>query len=163
MLFILCSHKIKFGRIVQNGNYFACVLVFFCFHVQHRIIWHAHGQTTMKKQSRLYQIYGSVKLLNNLFYYSLLVCTLPQRNYRFYYMFVFSATLLCLYVHAFCWVYIVRIKDFEKISIWKAMSKTIASTALIIYTFVCVWFVGGLAVFHTYLISTNQVWMPFGS
>ncbi|QCD84983.1 probable protein S-acyltransferase 5 [Vigna unguiculata] len=78
------------------------------------------------------------------------------RNYRFYYMFVFSATLLCLYVHAFCWVYIVRIKDFEKVSIWRAMSKTIASTALIIYTFVCVWFVGGLAVFHTYLISTNQ-------
>ncbi|XP_020237039.1 probable protein S-acyltransferase 5 [Cajanus cajan] len=78
------------------------------------------------------------------------------RNYRFYYMFILSATLLCLYVHAFCWVYIRRIKDSEKISIWKAMTKTIASIALIIYTFVCVWFVGGLTVFHTYLISTNQ-------
>ncbi|TKY60554.1 S-acyltransferase 7 [Spatholobus suberectus] len=78
------------------------------------------------------------------------------RNYRFYYMFVFSATLLCLYVHAFCWVYIIRIKDSEEISIWKAMTKTIASIVLIIYTFVCVWFVGGLTVFHTYLISTNQ-------
>lgn len=78
------------------------------------------------------------------------------RNYRFYYMFVFSATLLCLYIHAFCWVYIKRIKDSEEISIWKAMSKTIPSIVLIIYTFVCVWFVGGLTVFHTYLISTNQ-------
>ncbi|KAK7316843.1 hypothetical protein RJT34_00598 [Clitoria ternatea] len=78
------------------------------------------------------------------------------RNYRFYYMFVFSATLLCLYVHGFCWVYIKRIKDSEEISIWKAMIKTPASIALIIYTFVSVWFVGGLTVFHTYLISTNQ-------
>ncbi|KAG5029914.1 hypothetical protein JHK82_013506 [Glycine max] len=78
------------------------------------------------------------------------------RNYRFYYMFVFSATLLCLYVHAFCWVYTVKIKDSEEISIWKAMSKTIASIVLIVYTFICFWFVGGLTVFHSYLISTNQ-------
>lgn len=78
------------------------------------------------------------------------------RNYRFYYMFVFSATMLCLYVHAFCWVYIVRIKNSEEISIWKAMIKTPASIALIIYSFIAVWFVGGLTCFHTYLISTNQ-------
>ncbi|KAI4336361.1 hypothetical protein L6164_014896 [Bauhinia variegata] len=78
------------------------------------------------------------------------------RNYRFFYMFVFSATLLCLYVHGFCWVYIRRIMDSEEISIWKAMTKTPASIALIIYTFISVWFVGGLTIFHTYLISTNQ-------
>ncbi|KAG5019563.1 putative protein S-acyltransferase 7 [Glycine soja] len=78
------------------------------------------------------------------------------RNYRFYYMFVFSATLLCLYVHGFCWVYIKRIMDSEEISIWKAMIKTPASIALIIYSFISVWFVGGLTVFHTYLISKNQ-------
>ncbi|OIW17784.1 hypothetical protein TanjilG_06469 [Lupinus angustifolius] len=78
------------------------------------------------------------------------------RNYRFYYIFVFSSTLLCLYIHGFCWVYIKRIMDSEEISIWRAMIKTPASIALIIYTFVCVWFVGGLTVFHTYLISTNQ-------
>ncbi|XP_057417238.1 probable protein S-acyltransferase 7 [Lotus japonicus] len=78
------------------------------------------------------------------------------RNYRFYYIFVFSATLLCLYIHGFCWVYITRIKNSEEISIWKAMTKTPASIVLIIYSFVCVWFVGGLTAFHTYLISTNQ-------
>ncbi|KAK2391404.1 DHHC-type zinc finger family protein [Trifolium repens] len=78
------------------------------------------------------------------------------RNYRFYYMFVFSATLLCLYIHGFCWVYIKRIQNSEEISIWKAMIKTPASIALIIYSFFCIWFVGGLTVFHTYLISTNQ-------
>ncbi|XVF54742.1 hypothetical protein PTKIN_Ptkin05aG0205900 [Pterospermum kingtungense] len=78
------------------------------------------------------------------------------RNYRFFFMFVFFATLLCLYVHGFCWVYIRRIMDSEGTTIWKAMTKTPASIVLIIYTFISVWFVGGLTVFHLYLISTNQ-------
>ncbi|XP_068664631.1 probable protein S-acyltransferase 7 [Aristolochia californica] len=78
------------------------------------------------------------------------------RNYRFFFMFVFSTTLLCLYVFGFCWVYIKRIMDTEEKSIWKAMAKTPASVALILYTFISVWFVGGLTVFHLYLISTNQ-------
>ncbi|KAK7399263.1 hypothetical protein VNO78_10443 [Psophocarpus tetragonolobus] len=78
------------------------------------------------------------------------------RNYRFYYMFVLSATLICLYVNAFCWVYIMRIKNSEEIPIWKAMIKTPASIALIIYTFLFVWFVGALTVFHTYLICRNR-------
>ncbi|KAL2482626.1 putative protein S-acyltransferase 7 [Forsythia ovata] len=78
------------------------------------------------------------------------------RNYRFFFMFVFSATLLCFYVHGFCWVYIRRIMDTEKTSIWKAMANTPASIVLVIYSFFAVWFVGGLSVFHLYLISTNQ-------
>lgn len=47
--------------------------------------------------------------------------------------------------------------DGEDTSIWKAMVKTPASIVLIVYTFVAVWFVGGLTVFHLYLMSTNQV------
>ncbi|XP_047314596.1 probable protein S-acyltransferase 7 [Impatiens glandulifera] len=78
------------------------------------------------------------------------------RNYRFFFMFVSSTTILCLYVFSFCWVYIKRIKDSEGIDIWKAMIKTPASIALIVYTFISVWFVGGLTAFHLYLISTNQ-------
>jgi len=78
------------------------------------------------------------------------------RNYRFFYMFVFSTTLICLYVFAFCWVYIIKITDAEDLSIWRAMIKTPASIILIIYCFLCVWFVGGLSVFHFYLMSTNQ-------
>uniref|UniRef100_A0A0E0JT03 S-acyltransferase n=1 Tax=Oryza punctata TaxID=4537 RepID=A0A0E0JT03_ORYPU len=78
------------------------------------------------------------------------------RNYRFFYMFVFSTTLLCLYVFGFCWVYIVKIRNSEQITIWKAMAKTPASIALLVYTFIAVWFVGGLSVFHLYLMSTNQ-------
>ncbi|KAK3166377.1 hypothetical protein QOZ80_1AG0044990 [Eleusine coracana subsp. coracana] len=78
------------------------------------------------------------------------------RNYRFFYMFVFSTTLLCLYVFGFCWVLIVKIRNAEQITIWKAMAKSPASIALIVYTFIAVWFVGGLSVFHLYLMSTNQ-------
>ncbi|KAH1151450.1 hypothetical protein GLYMA_16G145900v4 [Glycine max] len=78
------------------------------------------------------------------------------RNYRFFFMFVFSTTLLCIYVFAFCWVYIRRIMEAEETTIWKAMIKTPASIVLIIYTFISMWFVGGLTAFHLYLISTNQ-------
>ncbi|KAJ6764269.1 S-ACYLTRANSFERASE [Salix koriyanagi] len=78
------------------------------------------------------------------------------RNYRFFFMFVFTETILCLYVQAFCWVYIKRIMNSEETSFWKAMSKTPASIALVVYTFISFWFVGGLTVFHSYLISKNQ-------
>lgn len=71
-------------------------------------------------------------------------------------MFVSSATILCVYVFAFCWVYAIKIMKSEDASIWKALIKTPASIVLIVYTFLCVWFVGGLTVFHLYLISTNQ-------
>lgn len=79
-----------------------------------------------------------------------------RRNYRFFFMFVSSATLLCIYVFGFCWVYAIRIMHSENISIWRALIKTPASIVLIIYTFLAVWFVGGLTIFHSYLISTNQ-------
>ncbi|GFZ03925.1 DHHC-type zinc finger family protein [Actinidia rufa] len=78
------------------------------------------------------------------------------RNYRFFFMFVSSTTILCIYVFGFCSVYIKKIMDSERTSIWKAVAKTPASIALIIYTFIAVWFVGGLTVFHLYLIGTNQ-------
>ncbi|KAI3820648.1 hypothetical protein L1987_08196 [Smallanthus sonchifolius] len=79
-----------------------------------------------------------------------------RRNYRFFFMFVSSATLLCIYVFSFCWVYAIRIMHNENTSIWRALIKTPASIVLIIYTFLSVWFVGGLTIFHLYLISTNQ-------
>uniref|UniRef100_A0A0C9S986 S-acyltransferase n=1 Tax=Wollemia nobilis TaxID=56998 RepID=A0A0C9S986_9CONI len=79
-----------------------------------------------------------------------------QRNYRFFFMFVFSTTILCVYVFAFCWVLIKKIMEGDRVNLWKAMSKTPASIILIVYTFIAVWFVGGLTAFHIYLISTNQ-------
>ncbi|KAL3630857.1 putative protein S-acyltransferase 7 [Castilleja foliolosa] len=78
------------------------------------------------------------------------------RNYRFFFMFVFSTTLLCVYVFGFCWVYIKRIMVTDETSLRRAIIKTPASIVLIVYTFIAVWFVGGLTAFHLYLISTNQ-------
>ncbi|KAL3630856.1 hypothetical protein CASFOL_023840 [Castilleja foliolosa] len=79
-------------------------------------------------------------------------------------MFVVSTTLLCVLVFGFCWVYIkqIMIND-EMTSIWIAMIKTPASIALTVYTFIAFCFVGGLTMFHLYLISTNQINKVFAS
>lgn len=79
-----------------------------------------------------------------------------QRNYRFFYMFVSTSTILCIYVFVVSWVNIVNILR-RKDKLWKAMSGDILSAILIVYCFITFWFVGGLTVFHFYLISTNQV------
>ncbi|KAJ4976357.1 hypothetical protein NE237_001463 [Protea cynaroides] len=76
------------------------------------------------------------------------------RNYRFFFLFISSSTFLCLYVFSFSWVNILREKNGS--SLWKAMSREIVSIILIVYCFITVWFVGGLTVFHFYLICTNQ-------
>ncbi|KAI3435258.1 S-acyltransferase [Psidium guajava] len=78
------------------------------------------------------------------------------RNYRFFFMFIFSTTLLCIYIFGFCWVYIARIMDRKQVPVWRALIKSPASIVLIIYTSLSAWFVGGLTVFHLHLISTNQ-------
>ncbi|XP_077250173.1 putative protein S-acyltransferase 7 [Tasmannia lanceolata] len=79
-----------------------------------------------------------------------------KRNYRFFFMFVSSTTLLCIYIFAFCWVNIKKIMDAYDCNLWKAFLKSPVSGILIIYTFIVVWFVGGLTAFHLYLICTNQ-------
>ncbi|KAE9588690.1 putative protein S-acyltransferase [Lupinus albus] len=75
-----------------------------------------------------------------------------QRNYPFFILFISSSTLLCIYVFAFSWVNLLR----EKGRLGSIMSHDIVSVALIVYCFIAIWFVGGLTVFHLYLISTNQ-------
>ncbi|PSS27014.1 Protein like [Actinidia chinensis var. chinensis] len=79
-----------------------------------------------------------------------------KRNYRFFFMFVFSTTVLCLYVFAFCWVNIRNIREAYHCSVYKAFMKSPVSGILILYTFIASWFVGGLTAFHLYLIFTNQ-------
>ncbi|XP_044468452.1 probable protein S-acyltransferase 4 isoform X2 [Mangifera indica] len=74
------------------------------------------------------------------------------RNYRFFFMFISTSTILCVYVFVCSWV---TILDHHK-NILKAMKREILLDFLIAYCFVAVWFVGGLSVFHFYLICTNQ-------
>ncbi|WJZ92999.1 hypothetical protein VitviT2T_011964 [Vitis vinifera] len=75
------------------------------------------------------------------------------RNYRFFFMFISTSTILCLYVFTFSWIIIIQGKGDD---ILKAMGNDFLSDFLIVYCFVVIWFVGGLTVFHSYLICTNQ-------
>ncbi|XP_039129048.1 probable protein S-acyltransferase 4 [Dioscorea cayenensis subsp. rotundata] len=77
------------------------------------------------------------------------------RNYRFFFMFISSATFLCIYIFTFSLMNIFQERKFYS-SLWRSMSAEVLSLVLIIYTFLAVWFVGGLTVFHLYLIITNQ-------
>ncbi|GFQ04437.1 probable protein s-acyltransferase 4 [Phtheirospermum japonicum] len=74
------------------------------------------------------------------------------RNYRFFYMFITTSTILCLYVFIISLYNIVRRTG----TVWKAMTCDYLSDVLIVYCFISFWFVGGLTIFHFYLISTNQ-------
>ncbi|VFQ68864.1 unnamed protein product [Cuscuta campestris] len=79
-----------------------------------------------------------------------------RRNYRHFFMFVSSTTLLCIYIFSCCCVSIRLIMKAENSSFWEAFAESPCSGILIIYTFTVSWFVGGLTAFHIYLILTNQ-------
>ncbi|MCL7023045.1 hypothetical protein MKW94_006424 [Papaver nudicaule] len=76
------------------------------------------------------------------------------RNYRFFFLFISFSTFLCIYVFVFSWINILEQKNEDTLR--KTLSREVLSVILIVYCFIAVWFVGGLTVFHSYLICTNQ-------
>lgn len=76
------------------------------------------------------------------------------RNYRFFFLFILFSTFLCIYVFVFSWINILEQKNENTLR--KTLSREVLSVILIVYCFIAVWFVGGLTVFHSYLICTNQ-------
>jgi len=78
---------------------------------------------------------------------------LMQRNYRFFILFVSTSTFLCVYVFTFSLINLLR----RSKGVLHSLSDDLVSVILVVYCFVVVWFVGGLTVFHFYLMSTNQV------
>ncbi|KAK1397376.1 S-acyltransferase [Heracleum sosnowskyi] len=75
------------------------------------------------------------------------------RNYRVFILFVTSSTVLCIYVFTF--TLLIHVFD-QKGSFWRSLSRDVLSIIIMVYCFLVIWFVGGLTVFHFYLICTNQ-------
>lgn len=80
-----------------------------------------------------------------------------QRNYLFFMMFVSMTTILCIYVFVMSAILVKKLMGKQEYhTLWRAFSHTPASVILMLYTFIGTWFVGGLTIFHLYLISKNQ-------
>jgi len=77
-----------------------------------------------------------------------------KRNYRYFYLFLVSLSLLCLYIFACDVAHIVLLSN-EKGGFLDALKENPTSALISVICFFSVWSVVGLAGFHTYLVSSN--------
>jgi len=82
--------------------------------------------------------------------------TVGKRNYRFYLLFVFSSSILCIFTFT-CSAFLIKLRaDEEDTNTVQAIKQNPAALFMMVYVFIGFWFVGGLSGFHIYLISKNQ-------
>lgn len=90
-----------------------------------------------------------------------------QRNYRTFLLFIYTTTVLCLYVFG-CSLAMLFVRHRQLVreaedrgedpgNKWgETLGDVIPALVLMGYTFLFFWFVGGLSMFHCYLVGTNQ-------
>ena len=79
-----------------------------------------------------------------------------RRNYRTFFLFIVSTTVLCCWVVATCIVQLWKAAGEEDGDWASAIGRYPASLVLVIYCFAVVWFVGGLSCLHLWLIAKNM-------
>jgi len=83
------------------------------------------------------------------------------RNYGWFSSFIWTTTAMCSYVFSYSFMLLLRIgeecaeKNLGK-KMNSAMRKEPIAAFLVVYTFLAIWFVLGLCLFHTYLVAINQ-------
>ncbi|KAI5630029.1 palmitoyltransferase ZDHHC9, partial [Silurus asotus] len=79
-----------------------------------------------------------------------------KRNYRYFYLFTLSLSLLTIYIFTFDIVHVV-LRSKVYLMFLSVISLTVVSTVVeVLVCFFTLWSVVGLTGFHTYLISLNQ-------
>ncbi|GAV66979.1 zf-DHHC domain-containing protein [Cephalotus follicularis] len=78
------------------------------------------------------------------------------RNYRFYMAFVISALIFFIYIFVFsCWRIHQRMLE-NNTGLLRMLGNFPETLALALFSFMAICFLGGLTVFHVYLVAVNQ-------
>ncbi|TYJ00812.1 hypothetical protein E1A91_A13G111000v1 [Gossypium mustelinum] len=78
------------------------------------------------------------------------------RNYRFYLAFLITALMFFIYIFAFsCWRIHQRVLE-SGTGLFGMLRNCPETLALTLFSFAAIWFLGGLAIFHSYLTAINQ-------
>ena len=78
-----------------------------------------------------------------------------RRNYRSFFTFIVTATLLCFYVLGFSVAHLWLYSKENNKNLLQAIEGVPISFVLALVAFFLMWSVGGLTLYHTYLISKN--------
>lgn len=79
-----------------------------------------------------------------------------QRNYRYYLVSVSSALVLFIYIFAFAWWEIRKNWLDARMGLLQLLGDAPETFLLALFSFMVICFLGGIIIFHTYLIASNQ-------